>query len=234
MAKQLPRQSTAFAVALAMSFLHVLGSHCLFVLIPASMNNIHDRLIESLQPSSLNPRSLDTSQISAGRSTPTSRRKHLAQRLQLRTRRPQHERMVARIDRRRDQRRGLGIRARHQHQLGRHDVRLRAARHQPVDVLAHRHHHLAAHVPALLRAGRLVLDVDARRATLDEELGQLHRCRRAAVAGVGVGDDGAQVVDGRGALGGRCGEPLGALLAVVEELGFEEVVDFEGDGVLGA
>lgn len=90
-------------------------------------------------------------------------------------------------------------------------------------------------MPALLRAGRLVLDVDPGRAGFDEELGQLHRRGDAAVAGVGVGDDGAEEVDvRRGAAGGGGGrQAVLPLLAAVEELGFEEVVDFAGDGVLG-
>ena len=94
---------------------------------------------------------------------------------------------------------------------------------------------LAGHVAALLGAGGLVLDVDAGGALLDEELGELHDGGEAAVAGVGVGDDGAEVVDvghgGAGLLrGGR--EALLALLAVVEELGHEEVAYLVGDGGL--
>lgn len=87
---------------------------------------------------------------------------------------------------------------------------------------------------ALLGAGRLVLDVDAGGALFDKELGELHDGRQAAVARVGVGDDGPQVIDGvGGAAGQRRGEALLALLAVVEELGHEEVADLVGDRGLG-
>ena len=107
-----------------------------------------------------------------------------------------------------------------------HDVRLRADGNQPVDVLADGHQHLARHVAALLGAGRLVLDVDAGGALLDEQLGQLHDGREPAVARVGVGDDGPKEV-GAGHLAalllGRR-EALLALLAVVEELGHEQVL----------
>ena len=93
---------------------------------------------------------------------------------------------------------------------------------------------LAGHVAALLGAGGLVLDVDAGGALLDEELGELHDGGEPAVARVGVGDDGPQVVDvGEGAaLGPRRAEALLALLAVVEELRHEQVADFVGDGGL--
>ncbi len=102
-------------------------------------------------------------------------------------------------------------------------------------MLADGHQHLAGHVAALLGAGGLVLDVDAGGALLDEELGQLHDGGQAAVARVGVGDDGAQVVDvGEvGALGLGHRQALLALLAVVEQLGHEEVADLVGDGGLG-
>ncbi len=54
--------------------------------------------------------------------------------------------------------------------------------------------HLAPHVPALLLAGELVLEVDARRAGLDHRLHDLERVERAAEAGLGVGDDRGEVV----------------------------------------
>jgi hypothetical protein len=101
-------------------------------------------------------------------------------------------------------------------------------------VLRDGHQHLAGHVAALLGAGRLVLDVDAGGALLDEELGQLHDGSQAAVASVGIGDDGAQVVDvgELRALGLGRRQTLLALLAVVEELGHEQVADLVGDGGL--
>jgi hypothetical protein len=58
---------------------------------------------------------------------------------------------------------------------------------------------------ALFRAGSLVLDVDSGGAFFNKELGELHDGSETSVTGVGVGDDGAEIVDvGQGgALGGR-------------------------------
>lgn len=111
-----------------------------------------------------------------------------------------------------------------------HNVGLRSNRNQPANVLASRHQHLARHMAALLSAGRLVLDVDAGGALLDKQLGELHDGGQAAVARVGVGDNGTQVVNvGRlAALGPGRAEPLLALLAVVEELRHEQVADLVG------
>jgi len=55
--------------------------------------------------------------------------------------------------------------------------------------------HLAPHVPALLLAGELVLEVHARRAGLDHRLHDLERIERAAETGLGVGDDRREVVE---------------------------------------
>ena len=90
--------------------------------------------------------------------------------------------------------------------------------------------HLAAHVAALLRPGRLVLKVDARGARLDEHLRELHHSGQPAVARVAVGDDGREVV--RAALvvlGPRanCGLPRPPL---VELKGAEQLVDLVGHG----
>ena len=102
-------------------------------------------------------------------------------------------------------------------------------------MLADGHQDLSSHVSALLCSRRLVLDMDAGSALLDEEFGQLHDSRQAAVASVSIGNDGAEVVDvvELGALGLGHAEALLALLAVVEELGHEEVTDFVWYGGLG-
>lgn len=86
---------------------------------------------------------------------------------------------------------------------------------------------------ALLGAGHLVLDVDTRSALLDKHLGELHDGGQAAVTRVGVGNDRAQVVDVRRVLAllGRHARASLALLAVVEELGHEQVLDLVGHRV---
>ena len=71
-----------------------------------------------------------------------------------------------------------------------------ARREEGADELAGRHEHLAAEVAALLLRRELILEVDARRARLDHPLHQLEGVQRAAEAGLGVGDDREQVVDG--------------------------------------
>jgi hypothetical protein len=115
-----------------------------------------------------------------------------------------------------------------------HNVGLRADGDQPVDVLADGHEHLAGHVPALLRPGRLVFDVNAGGTLLHEHLGELHDRRDAAVSGVGISDDGSQEVRVRElrALGLWHAEALLALLAIVEELGEPEVLHLVRHGGL--
>ena len=89
------------------------------------------------------------------------------------------------------------------------------------------------HVSTLLRPWCLVLDMDACCTLLDEHLSELEDSGEATVSGVGVGDDGAEVVDVSG-LGGFGRGEVGAgfaLLAVMEELGLEEVLYLVWHGV---
>lgn len=142
--------------------------------------------------------------------------------------------MVARVDGGGNKSGGLGVSARNSNQVAAHDVGLRADRDKAVDVLADGDEDLAGHVAALFRAGGLVFNVNTGGALFDKELGQLHHGSQAAVTGVGVGDNGAEVVNvGKvGALGLGHAQALLALLAVVEELGHEQVADLVGDGGL--
>mmetsp|Transcript_29781 Transcript_29781/g.97041 ORF Transcript_29781/g.97041 Transcript_29781/m.97041 type:complete len:536 (+) Transcript_29781:321-1928(+) len=121
----------------------------------------------------------------------------------------------------------LGVGARHDDRVAAHDVALEASRDEAVDVLLRRNEHLAAHVTALFRARLLVLEVHARRATLDKHLDELHNSGEPAVAGVGVRNHGEHVVHGRSGLTAarRPAEPLLALLAVVELLSLEELLN---------
>jgi len=202
----------------------------------ARLDGLDDGLVEAHQPGLLEPLVLDGLQLVAELARLLGGDHEVVERLQPRVRGAQDEGVVARVDGRRDERRRLGVGARHRDQVAAHDVGLRTDRHEPVDVLADGHEHLARHVPALLGARGLVLDVDARRALLDEELGQLHDGRQAAVARVGVGDDGPQVVDVEGALGARGlghAQALLALFPVVEELGHEQVLDLVGHSGVG-
>lgn len=103
--------------------------------------------------------------------------------------------MIAGVDRGRDQRGGFGVGAGDGEEVRAHYVSLGADGDEAVDVLRDGHEDLAGHVAALLRAGGLVLNVDPRRSLLDEELGELHYGGEAAMARIGVGDDGTEVVD---------------------------------------
>mmetsp|Transcript_39874 Transcript_39874/g.120412 ORF Transcript_39874/g.120412 Transcript_39874/m.120412 type:complete len:578 (-) Transcript_39874:13-1746(-) len=150
----------------------------------------------------------------------------LVKRLHALLRRPLDVRVVDGVDVRIDHRRGLRVRTGHDDQRRVQHVGLQADGDKPLGVLPRGHQDLAAHVPALLRARLLVLDVDARRAVLDEHLRQLHRRRQAAVARVGIGDDRVQIIHARrlGALVGGHAAALLVLLAVVEQLRPEELV----------
>mmetsp|Transcript_40457 Transcript_40457/g.104674 ORF Transcript_40457/g.104674 Transcript_40457/m.104674 type:complete len:452 (-) Transcript_40457:157-1512(-) len=134
-----------------------------------------------------------------------------------------------------DHRGGLGVGARHDDQGGVAHVGLQADGDEALRVLPSGDKDLAAHVAALLGARLLVLDVDAAGAVLDEHLRELHGGGDAAVAGVRVGDDRIEVVHDGGlgpVLRGQAAALL-VLLAVVEELGAEELVHLVGHRVVG-
>ena len=111
-----------------------------------------------------------------------------------------------------------------------HDIGLSADGDETVDVLADRNQDLAGHVSALLGAGSLIFNVNARSSLLDEELGELHDSSEATVTSVCVRNKGPQEVDvGCFGLVGRA-ETFFTLLTVVEELGHEQVANLVGDG----
>ena len=143
--------------------------------------------------------------------------------------------MVARVDVARDERGGLGIRARNGETVDPHDVELEPDGDEPVDVLLDRDEHFAGHVTAFFGARRLILDVDPCSAFLHEKLGKLHRGTETAVSGVGVCDDGAEIIDcrGRGELRVTQTGALLALLAVVEKLSGEKMFNLIRHGVIG-
>jgi hypothetical protein len=117
-----------------------------------------------------------------------------------------------------------------------HDISLRSDGNKAIDMFTDWNQHFPSHVPALLSPRRLVLDMYSRCSLLDEQLRELHHCGQSPMSGVCVCDDGAEIIDvcELGAVSFRfCGNAFFALLAVVEELGHEEVGDFVGDGGLG-
>lgn len=101
-------------------------------------------------------------------------------------------------------------------------------------MLADRDQHLSGHVSAFLGPGGLILDVDAGRPFLDEQLRQLHDGRQASVTRVGVGDDRAKEVrvGNLVAVEQWRADPLLALLPVMEQLCHEQLVNLVRNGVL--
>mmetsp|Transcript_127608 Transcript_127608/g.397428 ORF Transcript_127608/g.397428 Transcript_127608/m.397428 type:complete len:339 (-) Transcript_127608:478-1494(-) len=143
-------------------------------------------------------------------------------------------RVVDRVDVGVDHGGGLGVGARDQDQGGVQDVGLEAASDEPLDVLPSGDQDLAAHVAALLGPGLLVLNVDAGRTVLNEHLGELHRGGEPTVAGVGVRNDGIEVVHNRClcTLVRAHAAALLILLPVVEELCPEKLIHLVGDRVV--
>ena len=101
-------------------------------------------------------------------------------------------------------------------------------------MLADRDKHLAGHVAALFGTGGLVFNMNSSGAALNKELGELHDSSQTSVTGIGISNDGAEVVVVLDlvALLSRGGDALFPLFPVVEQLGEEELVDFVGDSVL--
>ena len=115
-----------------------------------------------------------------------------------------------------------------------HDISLRSDGYQSVDVLADWHQHLSCHVPALFGPWRLIFNVNARGAVLDEEFRQLHDSCETTVTGVSIRDDGSEEVGicNAATIGFRGGYPLFSLFAVVEELGQEQLMNLVWHSVL--
>ena len=92
-------------------------------------------------------------------------------------------------------------------------------------MFADRNQNLASHVSTLLGAGRLILNVDASSSLLDKELGELHDGSQTTVTGVRIRNKRSQEID-VGSFGlVRRTKTLFTLLAVVEELGHEQMAD---------
>lgn len=110
-----------------------------------------------------------------------------------------------------------------------HDVGLSADGNETVDVFADRNQNLASHVSTLLGARRLVLNVNASSSLLDEQLGELHDSGETTVTGVCVRNKRSQEVNVGSFRLVRRAKTLLTLLAVVEELGHEQMADLVGN-----
>ena len=95
--------------------------------------------------------------------------------------------------------------------------------------------HFPSHMSTFLGSRSLILNVYTSRTLLDKQLGQLHNGSQTSMSGISICNDGTEIID-VGELGpvgfGLGGDSFFALLAVVEELGHEEVGDLVGDGGL--
>ena len=198
------------------------------------VNGGEDGIVEALEVGGGEPLVLNLLQLVAGLAGLLGGDHEVVEGLEVRVGAAEDEGVVAGVDGGGDEGGGLGVGAGDGDEVGAHNVGLGADGDEAVDVLADGDEDLAGHVAALFGPGGLVLNVDAGGALLDEELGELHGGGQAAVARVGVGDEGPEVVDvgQAGALGLGDAEALLALLAVVEELGHEEMADLVGDGGL--
>ena len=115
-----------------------------------------------------------------------------------------------------------------------HDVCLGPDGHQTVDVLADGHQDFTGHMTTLLRTRRLVLNMDCSCSLFHKKFGQLHNRREASMTGICICDYWSQEVgvgDAAAVCSGRC-DAFFTLLAVVEKLGHEEMLDLVGDSVL--
>ena len=104
-------------------------------------------------------------------------------------------------------------------------------------MLADWHQDLSCHMSALFGSRRLILNMDTSSSLLDEQLSQLHDCSQTSMSGVSICDDRAEIIN----VGefvtvcprSRCNSFF-SLLAVVEELGLEQMLDFVWNGGLGS
>ena len=188
---------------------------------------VREDLAVDLEPGMCEPIILDGLQRVARQATCHGIVHDLDERTSTRVRTADDKRMVTSVDVARDERRGLGVSARDDKALDTHDVELKPDRNKPVDVLLDGDEHFAAHVTALFRARRLVLDVNTRSTLFDEKLCKFHGRRNTAVASVCICYDRSKIIDwgDRGKFCIAHTRALFALLAVVEKLSSEKVLN---------
>lgn len=214
-------------VALALGASGVLLNQAVLVGQGRSLDGVDDGLVEALEVGLLQPVVLNGLELVARLAGQLGGDHEVVEGLEAGVRGAEDEGVVAGVDVCAEEGGGLGVGAGDGDEVGAHDVGLGADGDEAVDVLLNGDKDLAGHVSALLGARGLILNVDAGGALLDEELGELHDGRETAVARVGVGDDGSQVVD-VGELGASLfgdAQAFLALFPVVKELGHEQVGD---------
>lgn len=103
-----------------------------------------------------------------------------------------------------------------------------------VDVFGDGDENFVGYVVVFFGVRGLIFDVNIGSIFFNEEFGEFYDGGKIIVIGIGIGDDGMEVVD-VGEFGVLCfgnGEMFLMLFVVVEKLGYEEMVDFVGDGSL--
>mmetsp|Transcript_35982 Transcript_35982/g.56284 ORF Transcript_35982/g.56284 Transcript_35982/m.56284 type:complete len:558 (+) Transcript_35982:159-1832(+) len=144
-------------------------------------------------------------------------------------------RVVTGIDVVLDEGGGAGISTGNEHGLSTEDISLETGSDQTVDVLTNRDKDLASHVAALLGTRLLILNMDTSSTSKDLHLDQLHDRSHTTETGITISNDGAEEINLGGLKPlflGHVGASL-TLLAVMEELGLEELLNLTGNGVGG-
>lgn len=223
-----------FVVALALGGSEVLVDEALLVGVGAGVDGVDDGFVEELEAGLGGPFVLDGLQLGTVLASLLGGNHQVVEILDGGVCGAHDEGVVAVIDGGGEEGGGLGVGTGDGEEVGAHDIGLGADGNQTVDVLADGNEDLAGHVATLLCAGGLIFDVNTGSTTLNEELGQLHDGGQTTVTSVGIGDNGAQVVNvGDGSTLG-CGgsNTLLTLFPVVEELCQEQLVNLAGHGVL--
>lgn len=214
----------------------VLGGEVLAVGEVALGDDVKDGLVETLEVGLGEPVVLDSLELGTGLAGGLGLHHELSEGLKVGVGASDDESVVAGIDGGGDESGGLGIGTGNAEEVGAHDISLGTDGDEAVDVLLDGDEDLAGHVTALLGTRGLILNVDTGSTLLNEELGELHDGSKTTVTGIGIGNDGAEVVVVVEllTLGLGDGETLLALLAVVEELSHEEMANLVGDGGLNS
>jgi hypothetical protein len=130
---------------------------------------------------------------------------------------------------------GIDLRAGQRKRGSTHDISLCSNGNKSIDMFTNRNQHLPSHVSTLFCPRSLVLDMYPRCSLLYEQFRELHHGCQTTMSSVRICDDGAEIIN-VGELGavrfGFRGDAFFTLLAVVEELGHEEMGDFVWDGGL--
>ena len=221
----------SLAVALSLCLLVELLDELCLVDVHASVDRVSDSLVKELEACLGSPGILNSLKSRTVLASLLSCVHEIVQWLKRWVCRSENVRVIAVVDGRGDESRGFGIGSGNSKKIDAHDICLSTDGHESVDVLADWDENFASHVSTLLGTWHLILNVNTSCTLLNEELGELHHSSQTAVSSVSISDNWSKEV-GVGklrTLTWRSAEAFLALLAVVEELGHEEVVHLVRD-----